>query len=969
MIGENVSHYRILEELGGGAMGVVYKAQDTRLKRLVALKFLPPELTRDPEAKQRFVQEAETASALDDPRVCTIYDIDETPDGRVFIAMAFYEGETLKKHIQRGPLPIDQAIAFATQIARGLAAAHDGGIVHRDVKPANVMVTRRDEVKIVDFGIAKLSGADITRTGSSLGTVAYMAPEQFRGLVDGRADLWALGVVLYEMLVGRRPFAGADDLATMAAIASDAPPSIQALRPEVPQALAAIVTRALQKDPAARFATAREMLLDLEALRPGAAAPATRDDDTGAFLRTIRRPLVALPALAVIGIVGYLLVTTLLAQSRTRWAREEALPQIRQLLQDDDYAAAYALAQQAAAYIPNDPVLAELLPQITNRPYLNTKPPGARVFVKPYDTPAAEWRLLGTTPLENAEVPVGTYRWRVQADGYETMEFARNSGMLQGIRPTFELKQPDPVAAGMVSVPGSFVAVPLTGFALEDRVGLQPYDIGRHEVTNREFKSFVDAGGYTKREFWKHDIVQDGRSLPWEKAIELFRDSTGRPGPATWELGSFPTGQDDYPVSGVSWYEAAAYAEYKGATLPTLYHWAYAALQFTAAAPMPGLLAAASNFGGSGPVAVTTSTALGPQGTYDMAGNVREWCWNLSGPNRWILGGSWSDVSYMSAVPYAVPPLDRSAGNGFRIARYSEKERLAELTRPVELFRRDFRTMKPANDEVFEVYKRHLAFVPAPLNAKVYESIDRPDWRVERVSFDTGFGERMSATLFIPAAAKPPYQTVVGFPGLGAFLSPAQGKPPIDPPPGLDYFVRSGRVLVLPVYKGSFDRYDEFITLTGDRYLQTFRQRMREWRQETGQLLDYLATRPDVQADRIAYFGSSFGASTALPLLAMERRYKAAVLNLAGFTYRQLPPEIDAINFAPRITMPVLMLDGRYDHLFPLELSQKPLYELLGSPASQKRHVIYDAGHGGLPRGQVIQESLTWLDRYLGPTE
>ena len=511
----------------------------------------------------------------------------------------------------------------------------------------------------------------------------------------------------------------------------------------------------------------------------------------------------ALPALAIIGVVGYLLITTLVAQSRTRWAREEAIPQIRALLQQDDYGAAYALAQQAAAYIPNDPVLAELVPQITNRPYLNTRPPGARVFVKPYATPVAEWRLLGTTPLENVELPVGAYRWRVQADGFETIEFARNAGMLQNVRPTLDLKPLGAVSEGMVSIPASREAVPLTGFALEDRVALQSYEVGRHEVTNREFKSFVDAGGYTRRELWKHEILQDGRSVPWEKALELFRDSTGRPGPATWELGTHPAGQDDHPVSGVSWYEAAVYAEYKSATLPTLYHWAFAALAFTNAAPLPGQLAGASNFGGSGPVGASTSIAMGPQGTYDMAGNVREWCWNQSGANRWILGGSWNDVSYMSAVPYTLPPLDRSAGNGFRIARYSEKERVAELTKPIELFRLDFRNKKPANDEVFEVYKRHLAFVPAPLNVKVEERIDRPDWKVERVSFDTGFGERMPVTLFVPAAGKPPYQVVVGFPGLGAFLSRPQGKPPADPPQGLDYFVRSGRVLVLPVYKGS----------------------------------------------------------------------------------------------------------------------------------------------------------------------
>jgi serine/threonine-protein kinase len=172
MVGETVSHYRILEELGGGAMGVVYKAQDTRLKRLVALKFLPPALTRDDEARQRFVQEAEAASALDDPHVCTIHDIDQTEDGRVFIAMAFYEGETLKRRIQRGPMPVTDVVAIAGQIARGLAAAHEAHIIHRDVKPANVMVTTRGEVKIVDFGVAKLAGQpDLTQTGLRLGTI------------------------------------------------------------------------------------------------------------------------------------------------------------------------------------------------------------------------------------------------------------------------------------------------------------------------------------------------------------------------------------------------------------------------------------------------------------------------------------------------------------------------------------------------------------------------------------------------------------------------------------------------------------------------------------------------------------------------------------------------------------------------------------------------------------------------------
>ena len=967
MVGEVVSHYRILEELGGGAMGVVYKAQDMRLKRLVALKFLPPGLTRDVVARQRFVQEAEAASALDDPRVCTVHAIDETADGRVFIAMGYYEGETLKKHIQRGPMPIDDVVAIGGQIARGLAAAHEAGIVHRDIKPANVMITTRGEVKIVDFGIAKLSGQlDLTGTGMSLGTVAYMAPEQFQGSVDARADLWALGVVLYEMLTGQQPFQGESAQAVMHAVLNQIPQSVKALRPDAPEPVAAVVDRALQKDPEKRYASAGEMATAIEACRTQPAPSVTVSDDTGALLRTIRRPLVALPALAVAGVVGYILVTTLTEQSRTRWAREEAVPEIGRLLQQDDYDAAYALAQQAGRYIPNDPILATLLPQITATPALATTPAGASVYVKPYASPQGEWRLIGTTPLVNVALSRGTYRWRVQAEGLEPVEFARNVGDL--VAPvTLELPARGSVPAGMVSVPAGRLPVDISGFATEEPVALGPFAIDRHEVTNKAFKEFVAAGGYSKREYWRHAFMKDGQPLSWDAAMALFRDSSGRPGPATWELGDYPAGQVDFPVTGVSWYEAAAYAEFRGASLPTIYHWSRAALGFTRSAPIRGLIVGASRFNGEAPVAVESTGAMGPFGTYDMAGNLREWCVNLSGENRWILGGAWNDEPHMFVVPYSLPPLDRSPTNGFRLAKYSDNERVADLSTPVAAFRRDFRAAKPVSDEVFEVFKRQFDYAPSPPNATV-EATDgsSPDWVREKVTLDTGYGERIAAYLFVPKTGSAPRQVVVYFPGLGPFLSQASSQ---NLAPGVvtDFIVKSNRVVVFPIYKGSFERFDGFVTFTGDRFLQAFRRRMVEWRQEVGQVIDYLATRPDVDIDKLAYAGVSFGASTTLPLLALEPRFKVAVLSLAGLSYRSVSPEIDAINYVPRITQPVLMLEARYDHLFPVETSQQPLLALLGSPADRKRQVLFDAGHGALPRGQVIHETLGWLDRFLGP--
>ncbi len=269
LIGRTLAHYRILELAGGGGMGVVYKAEDLRLERLVALKFLPPELTRDPDAKSRFLQEARAASALDHPNICTVHEVGETEDGQLYLAMPLYDGETLRKRLERGPLPIEEAVDVAEQIARGLAKAHRGGIVHRDIKPANLIVTSDGVVKILDFGLAKLAGAAaITRTGSSVGTPAYMSPEQARGEeVDHRTDLWSLGVVLYEMVAGRRPFRGDHEQAVLYSLLNEDPKPLTQMRPEAPPELERIVEGLLAKDPAQRYPAVDGALGDLRTLR------------------------------------------------------------------------------------------------------------------------------------------------------------------------------------------------------------------------------------------------------------------------------------------------------------------------------------------------------------------------------------------------------------------------------------------------------------------------------------------------------------------------------------------------------------------------------------------------------------------------------------------------------------------------------------------------------------------------------
>ena len=259
--------YRLIEELGRGGMGIVCKAEDTKLRRGVALKFLPPELIRDPEARQRFVREAQAAAALDHQNICTVYEVDEA-EGQAFIAMACIEGQTLKDMIAKGPLEIMEAVDIAVQVGEGLKAAHEKGIIHRDIKPANIMLTGKGQVKVMDFGLARLEwGAELTRTSTAMGTIAYMSPEQARAeTVDCRTDIWSLGCTLFEMLSGLSPFRKDHEPATMCAIVNENPPPLSSLRLDIPADLEKIVQRCLQKNARDRYPDVGSLIEELKSI-------------------------------------------------------------------------------------------------------------------------------------------------------------------------------------------------------------------------------------------------------------------------------------------------------------------------------------------------------------------------------------------------------------------------------------------------------------------------------------------------------------------------------------------------------------------------------------------------------------------------------------------------------------------------------------------------------------------------------
>ncbi|UCF79739.1 MAG: protein kinase [Candidatus Eiseniibacteriota bacterium] len=309
MIGKTISHYRILEKLGEGGMGVVYKAQDTKLDRTVALKFLPPELMRDSDARMRFFHEAKAAAALSHPNICTVHEIDEA-EGQIFIATECVEGETLKQKIESGPMRIDAALRIVIQIAEGLQEAHEKGVVHRDIKSANIMVTPRGQAKIMDFGLAKLRGVtQVTKAGTTVGTIGYMSPEQARGGdTDHRTDIWSLGVVLYEMVTGQLPFRGDYAEAVVYSILNETPEPVTALRTGVPMELERIIEKAMAKRREERYQQVNEMLVDLRSASMRAASD--RAPHTAGMRVSKRRRWVMLAA----GLAGLIAITILLTQ-------------------------------------------------------------------------------------------------------------------------------------------------------------------------------------------------------------------------------------------------------------------------------------------------------------------------------------------------------------------------------------------------------------------------------------------------------------------------------------------------------------------------------------------------------------------------------------------------------------------------------------------------------------------------------
>jgi len=656
--------------------------------------------------------------------------------------------------------------------------------------------------------------------------------------------------------------------------------------------------------------------------------------------------------------------------SNLQWAKGEALPRIVEFVKEGNYRAAFPLAQKARKYIPQDTTLTELWPRICKNYSITTTPAGAEIWCREYSAMDEPWQYLGRSPLEHIALAQCTYRWKI-----EKAEFATHECVVDG---SFDVRlQAAGMADQMVWVGPFTVKLPAASDGQSRTVEVPAFLIDKYEVTNEEYKRFVDADGYTAPEFWQGlEFVKEGRALPLSEALTEFRDQTGRPGPAMWADGTYPPGRGQHPVSGVSWFEATAYAKYVGKSLPTLHHWERAACLDESILIIPY-----SHFTVDGTAPAGTCPGMGHTGLYDMAGNVKEWCWSAvdepDGP-RYILGGGWGEQTYMFTKRDFRSPWDRSPVNGFRCVAYPHGEQSVAnvLFDPVPQppATRDYSTAKSCTDEEYRIIRRQYECDQRPLNA-VVESADEgsPFWRRrEKITFDAAYGgERVTAYLFVPKDVKPPYQAVVYWPGDGATRELSfQGLPEKE---FTEFVITSGRALLFPVYKGTFER-----RLAARPDLDGSPAAFTEWIiqvcKDLCRSLDYLQTRQDIDSERIAYYGMSAGAAFGPMALAVEQRFKAAVLVVGGFPVSDpvdQVPAIDPLNHAPRVRTPVLMINGEGDFFFPLESSQRPMYRSLGTPEPDKEHRVYPGGHGLLTLfgRQIRDDVIGWLDRYLGPVD
>jgi eukaryotic-like serine/threonine-protein kinase len=729
------------------------------------------------------------------------------------------------------------------------------------------------------------------------------------------------------------------------------------------------------------------LTIPASALPAAAAAPRVRR-----LPAAWRWPL-SLTLLVALGLIAVATFRPGSAVPREERQESTALAEIASLVATDQYGAAFKVAQPLVSAHRRIPGLDELWQQIVLPTIPAIDEPGAKVWFKPYMDRDGTWIEGGTTPLHQPfAAPRGPLRLKIEKPGFRTGYFVIanpgpstvNAVPLTVIgNPLPELTVPLPLVRSG-SVPDDMVLVPHTDMPItlggwtrnslaDHREDIPAFAIGRTEVTNREYKEFVDAGGYEDPRYWEGLEFRDaGRTLTWQDARARFVDSTNRPGPAHWQFGAYPIGAGSLPVSGISWYEATAYARFRGLILPTIHHWVRAAqspydtLYNTTAA-----IALQSRFSADGPAPAGDDIGLGPWGTVQMAGNVREWVANFAGDQALALGGAWTEYAYPAGYTHAVPPMTRAAQYGIRLMQRPTEWR-DSWAAPTTLLPLSAPKHGPVSDEIFSGMR--LLFTRTgehPERVQREPLADTDLWSAELVDLFYPHGNKTSMVLVLPHRPQRPLQPILYGPPWGCCIANRPNREALEQLKGNEFVVNGGRALVLPIWTGSYERAATIDLFSPLQPSPAGIQRATAlgYYEDASRVLDYLATRADMDTERVGFMGVSLGAGSIGPLLlATEPRLKTAVLISGGLNIvEDVHPMLDATNYAPRITVPVLMVNGRFDQLYPYEQAQRPLFALLGTPSDRKAHVVFDVGHVDFPPNSLARVTSDWFDRYLGP--
>jgi dienelactone hydrolase len=675
-----------------------------------------------------------------------------------------------------------------------------------------------------------------------------------------------------------------------------------------------------------------------------------------------KRQKVILPGTLLIIAIGITLGFRMIHQSKLSSAQQIALPALVNEVEKIEGTNGtqnwnvFQKAQKLKRILRNEPEFIELWNNISVPLTIHTVPSKAKIYAKPYSKPDTSWYLLGETPLLGFSFPKGLSRIKIEKPGFDAQYdifFKRFTEPSGPVSLDYILFKPENTPENMVYVPphqGSFESTPNLRSLYAGDIWMDMY-----EVTNQQYKLFIEAGGYTTQDFWEHQFIDGADTLDWDKAIDRFKDKTGWSGPVNWEQADFPLGAEDIPVTGISWYEASAYAKYVNKELPTLFHWVYLSEPNAAAE-----IVKFGNFAQKGPEVGGTYQSQTRYGAYDLPGNVSEWILNARGGKRIIVGGNFREPTYWYTSRPAVSPWTRNELIGFRCMQYINDTLRNELSQDFPLYERDFNHAEPVSDEVFGVISQLYKYEKEDLHPVIVSSVETEDWIEETVSLDVPYDDTpMEIKLYLPKNTKAPFQSVLYFPGLNVLYESSTANMKLENT-RMGFFLKGGRAFVWPVYYSTFGRGDLQVE-NWQTYRTTHSYRIIDARIAC----DYINMRDDLDADKIAFFGASWGGYIAPYILAIEKRIKLGILMLFGVQSTDDYPEFDQMNYLPRVNIPMLLMDGLYDPDYTLQ-QQQAFYDFLGTPENDKEWKLYESTHY-IPRKDMINESLNWLDKYFGP--